>query len=211
MIFTEEQLNKLRLRVSEEMSPKRFVHTAEVEKMAIRLGELYAPEKIDVLRAAALLHDTTKEYTIEKQLQICREFGIIITKQDILTPKTLHARTAAALIPSVYPEFADSEVISAVRWHTTGRDSMSVCEKLIYLADYIDMSRKFEDCVRLRNAFWDAEPQNMSESQRDIHLTKILVTSFDMTLKALVEEHAPISDDTFKARNTLLISLCGEE
>ena len=88
---------------------------------------------------------------------------------------------------------------------------MSVCEKLIYLADYIDMSRKFEDCVRLRNAFWDAEPQNMSESQRDIHLTKILVTSFDMTLKALVEEHAPISDDTFKARNTLLISLCGEE
>ena len=209
MRFTEEQINDLRERVSEGMSQKRFTHTAEVEKMAARIGEIYAPDKVDVLRAAGLLHDITKEYSTEKQLQICREFGIITTKQDILTPKTFHAKTAALLIPVLYPEFADSEVISAVRWHTTGNDHMSLCEKIVYLADYIDESRKFEDCVKLRHVFWDACPENMSEEERDIHLTKTLVVSFNMTLAGLVADNVPISDDTFKARNSLLLSLCG--
>ena len=210
MRFSEEQLKKLRENISGLMSEKRFRHTAEVEKMAARIGEIYAPHKVDILRAAALLHDITKEYSTEKQLQICREFGIITTKQDILTPKTFHAKTAAVLIPVFYPEFADDEVVSAVRWHTTGNAQMTLLEKIVYLADYIDESRKFDDCVKLRQIFWDAEPEKMSESERDIHLSKTLLVSFDMTLASLISENAPISDDTFKARNSLILSLCGE-
>ncbi len=210
MKFTEEQLASLREKISSLMSAKRFFHTAEVEKMAARIAKIYAPEKIDVLRAAALLHDITKEYSTEKQLQICREFGIITSKQDILTPKTFHAKTAAVLIPALYPEFADSEVVSAVRWHTTGREDMTLLEKIVYLADYIDESRKFDDCVKLRNIFWDACPENMSAEERDRHLTKTLLVSFDMTLAGLISENAPISNDTFKARNSLILSLCGE-
>ena len=210
MKFTEDQLDTLREKVSSLMSAKRFFHTAEVEKMAARIGKIYAPEKIDVLRAAALLHDITKEYSTENQLRICREFGIITSKQDILTPKTFHAKTAAVLIPALYPEFADDEVVSAVRWHTTGREDMTLLEKIVYLADYIDESRKFEDCVKLRNIFWDACPENMSADERDRHLTKTLLVSFDMTLAGLISENAPISDDTFRARNSLILSLCGE-
>ena len=210
MKFTEQQLELLRDEISEKMSEKRFFHTAEVEKMAARIGEIYAPDKIDVLRAAGLLHDITKEYSTEKQLQICREFGIITTKQDILTPKTFHAKTAAVLIPVLYPEFADEEVVSAVRWHTTGNAEMTLLEKIVYLADYIDESRKFDDCVKLRRVFWDAKPEKMSEKERDTHLTKTLLVSFDMTLASLISENAPISDDTFKARNSLVLSLCEE-
>ena len=210
MRFTEEQLASLREKISSLMSAKRFCHTAEVEKMAARIGKIYAPEKIDLLRAAALLHDITKEYSTENQLRICREFGIITSKQDILTPKTFHAKTAAVLIPALYPEFADNEVISAVRWHTTGREDMTLLEKIVYLADYIDESRKFEDCVKLRSIFWDACPENMNAEERDVHLTKTLLISFDMTLAGLISENAPISDDTFKARNSLVLSLCGE-
>lgn len=210
MKFTEEQLSILREKISSAMSEKRFAHTAAVEKMAERIGKIYAPDKVDVLRAAGLLHDITKEYSTEKQLQICREFGIITTKQDILTPKTLHARTAALLIPILYPEFADDEVISAVRWHTTGNADMSLLEKIVYLADYIDDSRKFEDCVKLRHIFWDACPEKMNEAERNVHLTKTLVVSFNMTVSGLVADNAPIADDTFMARNALLLSLCGE-
>lgn len=210
MKFTEEQLSILREKISSAMSEKRFAHTAAVEIMAERIGKIYAPDKVDVLRAAGLLHDITKEYSTEKQLQICREFGIITTKQDILTPKTLHARTAALLIPMLYPEFADDEVISAVRWHTTGNADMSLLEKIVYLADYIDDSRKFEDCVKLRHIFWDACPEKMNETERNVHLTKTLVVSFNMTVSGLVADNAPIADDTFMARNALLLSLCGE-
>ena len=206
MKFDETALDRLRESVREGMSEKRFRHTAAVEKMAARLGELYAPDKIDILRAAALLHDITKEYSSEKQLQICREFGIIISKQDILTPKTFHAKTAAALIPTRYPEFADPEVISAVRWHTTGRADMSLLEKIVYLADYIDESRTFPDCVALRNLFWDAAPQSMSPEEREAHLDRVLIRSFDMTLAGLIEEGAPVSEDTFSARNSLIVN-----
>ena len=210
MKFTEEQLSELREKISSTMSEKRFAHTAAVEKMAERIGRIYAPDKLDLLRAAGLLHDITKEYSTEKQLQICREFGIITTKQDILTPKTFHAKTAAVLIPVLYPEFADEEVVSAVRWHTTGNEDMSLLQKIVYLADYIDESRKFEDCVKLRNLFWDACPEKMTQKERDEHLTKTLVVSFNMTLAGLISENAPVSDDTFKARNSLIMSLCEE-
>ncbi len=206
MKFDEAMLKRLRDSVSGSMSQKRFIHTAAVEEMAARLGALYAPDKIDILRAAALLHDITKEYSAEKQLQTCQAFGIIIAKQDILTPKTFHAKTAAALIPVLYPDFADGEVIDAVRWHTTGHADMTVIEKLVYLADYIDESRTFPDCVALRAMFWDAQPQNMGEAERMAHLDRVLIRSFDMTLHSLIEDGAPISDDTFAARNYLIVS-----
>ena len=210
MIFSEEQINNLRRDVSSKMSEKRFKHTAEVEKMVVRLADIYAPDKKDVLRVAALLHDVTKEFSTEKQLQICGEFGIITTKQDILTPKTLHARTAALLIPVLYPEFADDEVIMAVRWHTTGRANMTLLEKLVYLADYIDESRTFDDCVKLRRMFFDPEPFKMGEEEKLSHLTKVLVASFDMTVCGLIKEGALISEDTIRARNSLISEACGE-
>ena len=210
MIFSEEQINDLRNDVSSRMSEKRFKHTAEVEKMAVRLADIYAPDKKDILRVSALLHDVTKEFSTEKQLQICEEFGIITTKQDILTPKTLHAKTAAQLIPVLYPQFADDEVISAVRWHTTGRADMTICEKLIYLADYIDESRTFDDCVKLRQMFFTPDLIKMSEGDRLLHLNKVLVTSFDMTISGLIKDNVLISEDTVSARNSLILEACGE-
>ncbi len=210
MIFSEEQINNLRNDVSSKMSEKRLKHTLMVEKMVAKLADIYAPEKKDVLRVAGLLHDVTKEFSIEKQLQICKEFGIITTKQDILTPKTLHAKTAALLIPVMYPEFAAEEVISAVRWHTTGRVNMTIGEKLVYLADYIDESRTFDDCVKLRQMFFDPNPEKMGDGEKLLHLTKVLVASFDMTVCGLIKDNALISEDTVSARNSLIMEACGE-
>lgn len=201
----EQTLDQLRNEIRTSMSEKRFRHTAEVEKMAIRLGGLYAPDKIPMLRAAALLHDLTKEYSKDHQLMICAQKNISLTKEDVHAPKTLHARTAAALIPDLYPEFATAELLSCVRWHTTGRKNMALCEKLIYLADYIDLSRTFEDCVRLREYFFSADPESMQEEERLSHLRETLILSFDMTVRALVEEGTPISPDTIEARNQLII------
>jgi len=202
--ITEQQLDALRKELSGLISPKRFAHTLGVERMAVRLGQLYCPDRIPQLRAAALLHDITKEESLEKQLQLCQKFGIIVSETDRLAPKTFHAKTAAALIPEKYPAFADPTVVSAVRWHTTGHAEMTLCEHLIYLADYIDDTRKFEDCVILRDMFWNADPEAMDAEQRMAHLYRVLLTSYDMTIRGLLEDGAPISEDTFHARNYLL-------
>lgn len=207
MRFSDESINALRERVSAQMSDYRFTHTAEVEKMAVRLGELYAPEKMDILRAAALLHDITKEYPTERHAEIIRGAGELLSETELLSHKTLHARSAAIEIKEKYPEFADAELLGAVRYHTTGRADMSMCEMLIYLADYIDESRKFEDCVRLRSYFWDAHPENMSKEERERHLLSTLLLSFDYTLISLLVEGEPISEDSISARNSLILKL----
>ena len=208
MRFSEEKINRLRECVRRSMSDFRFVHTAEVEKMAARIALIYAPESIDILRVAALLHDITKEYSPEMHIKMLGDYGETVSKLDRLSYKTLHERTAPYAIKERYPEFADDNVLCAVRYHTTGRADMSLCEKIIFLADYIDMSRKFDDCVYLRDYFWSADPETMSESERAEHLDKTLILAFDMTIKALIDEKCPISAETFEARNHLVAGLC---
>ena len=173
--------------------------------MAERIGRIYAPDKLNTLRAAALLHDITKEYSINLHLKICAERNIPLTEGDVYAAKTLHARTAAAIIPEMYPELATPEVVSAVRWHTAGKAQMTVSEKIIYLADYIDMSRKFSDCVELREYFFSKDTSKMTDEERLAHLDDTLLISFDMTIRGLLEKGAPIAEDTIDARNELAI------
>lgn len=201
---TEEKLEELRKSLSRQMSGKRYAHTLGVERMVTRLSELYCPEKEMMLRVAALLHDTTKELTDEQQIQLCHKHGIPVTELDIRSPKTFHAKTAAAEIPDRFPEFADPEIISCVRWHTTGRIGMTLTEKLVYLADYIDDTRLFRDCVLLRRYFWGADPVSLNSSDRVALLRDTLIYSYDLTIRSLLDEGALVSSDTMDARNELI-------
>ena len=203
-MITDARLCALREELSQRMSEKRYRHTVAVEEMVARLAALYAPDRERTLRAAALLHDITKEYSPDRQLMIFAQEELSLTREDLYAPKTFHARTAAALIGKLYPDLATEEVISCVRWHTTGRRGMTLSEKLVYLADYIDLSRTFENCVRLRNFFFDARPEEMTEEERLAHLRDTLILSYDMTIADLLEEGTPVSPDTFEARNELV-------
>jgi nicotinate-nucleotide adenylyltransferase len=204
--ITESMLESLRSTVVGQMSEKRAIHTLAVEKMAERLGCIYAPDKINLLRAAALLHDLTKEKKTQEQLELCEKYSITVTPDDLCAPKTFHAKTAAAVIKNdpQYAEYAYDDVVGAVRWHTTGRRGMSICEKIIYLSDYIDDSRKFSDCVELREYFWNGFYSDMTDTQKADHLANTLILSYDMTIRNLLEEGKPIAKDTFDARNELV-------
>ncbi len=204
--FSEEILASLRERVKNEMGEKRYFHTLEVEKMAARLGEIYVPQNIPMLRAAALLHDVTKERSTEEHIAICENAGLLVFKAERKSPKMFHAKTAALVIPNKYPEFATPEIISAVRYHTTGKADMTVEEKIIYLADYIDMSRSFEDCVVLRNYFFDFDFENTSEEEKIAHLNDTLIMSYNLTIKGLLEDDKHIDQTTFEARNYLILN-----
>ena len=203
--ITEQALTDLRASIVGQMSSKRYVHTAAVEEMVTRLATLYCPEQINDLRAAALLHDITKEYDVPTHLRMLEEAGEDVKEGDTFSHKTFHARTATLLIPTQYAAYASDTVINAVRWHTTGREGMTLTEKLLYLADYIDESRMFPDCVRLRSYFWSATPESMSMDERLCHLRRTLIMSYDMTLRALINEGAVISPDTALARNELVL------
>lgn len=203
----DNMINDLRAKISHEMSSFRLEHTLGVEKMAVRLGELFCPEKENLLRAAALLHDITKELSISEHVEIYKKHSLEPSDEELSAPATLHAVTASLVIPERFPDFADEEIINAVRYHTVGREGMTLAEKLIYLADYIDETRKYEDCIALREMFFSAKPENMSMEERVAHLNRVILRSFDLTVADILKNRRILSVETVRARNGIIFEL----
>lgn len=204
VIISEKMLNDLRESLKTKMSGFRLAHTLGVEEMAVRIGEIYCPEKLNILRAAALLHDMTKELSPSAQAELFEKHGVTMSEDVKNSPPTKHAITAALEIPERYPEMADSEVISAVRYHTTGRADMSLCEKIIYLSDYIDFTRTYSDCKALREMFWSASPEKMGKKERELHLDRVVLACLEMTVEDLNENSRYVSRETLEARDHIL-------
>lgn len=207
MNITEEMLVTLRELVRPWLTEKRYAHTLAVEKEAAALAKIYLPEQENKLRAAALLHDITKKADLPTQLQYCADYGLSVTAEDKCAPKTFHARTAAAVAVREFADYADPEVIDGIRWHTTGHTGMTTFESLVYLADYIEETRTFPDCVTLRQYFYANLAKAETEHAKRKVLLETLLMSFDMTIRGLLEEGAPIGKDTFDARNELIYTL----
>ena len=195
-----ERIEALRVAVRPYLTEKRYAHTLAVEKEAAALAQIYLPEKEEKLRIAALLHDITKKESTEKQLQMCAEFGIMVDEDAILAPKTFHAKTAAALAARDFAAYTDEEICRGIRYHTTGRADMTVFEAIVYLADYIEQTRTFADCVTLRQYFYSRIAKE-GTANRDIILRDTMILSFDMTIRNLMEEGGLIDHDTIAARN----------
>ena len=201
----EKQLSFLRSAIGNYIDGKRLSHTLGVEREIAALGKIYLPTEEYRLRVAALLHDITKQKTTEEQLGLCKAFGIEISPFAKMMPKTLHAKTAVGVIERDFSAFAEPMILTAVRYHTTGRAGMSMPEKLLYLADYIEDTRTFPGCVALRKYFYGRLPEADTEEKRAGLLADTLIVSFDMTIDDLLKEKAPIDPDTVAARNDLLL------
>ena len=204
-MITLVQIEKLRESVASILSEKRMKHVIAVEDMACRLGSIYFQDEevLLLLRAAALLHDVTKELSDEEQLAILERYSVKPLPEELASMPTIHALTAALAIPKRFPEFADPRVIDAVRYHTTGREGMSVFEKIIFLADYIDDTRTYPSCISLRDEFFSAKPEKMNEQERVRHLDRAALDSIENTLSYLQSKERSIHPLTLKARTDL--------
>lgn len=201
----KENINALRAEITQRLGEYRAKHVLSTEEEAVRIAEVYLPQSIDKVRISALLHDITKEYDVKYQLQILSDFGIIIDNVILNSPKVFHAITAAALIPIEFPQYNDEEIISAVKNHTCGHRDMSLMDIIIYLADYIEPLRRFEDCQKLREYFWSGVDGATDEKSRLLHLYKTMILSFDLTIKNLMAEGEVVAPMTFEARNAFIL------
>lgn len=203
MSFTSQDIDTLRERVRAILSPFRMNHTLGVERMAVRLALIYCPEKEYLLRAAALLHDVSKEKSPAEQIAVFKRNGVEPDEEQLAVPATVHAITAPFVIKEDFPEFADEELLLAVRYHSTGRAGMTLYEKIIFLSDYIEDTRKYEDCIALREEFFAAEPEKMSEVERLEHLNRVLLHSLEITVADLRENGKKIEKGTLEAADSL--------
>lgn len=196
-----ETLSFLRAEVRKLVSDWRYAHILSVEQEATHLAALYMPEKTEKIRIAAILHDITKDFNTEKQLNLCEKFGII-QNDSYLYSKILHSFTGAEWIKREYSSLVDEEIVSAVRWHTVGRENMTLFECLIYLADFIEPTRTFEDCRILREYFY----ANLEAPGTDkwAVLIQTMVRSLNLSIQALIEEGGMIAPSSVLARNYFL-------
>lgn len=161
--------------------PKRDRHVFGCRVTAVALAQFWGADPVLAARAA-LLHDVTKALNYEEQLTLCRYYGIMT---DALWPeKTLHALTGSIVADKVFRE--SEEVCSAVRKHTTGDTQMSLLDKIIYIADYIEPSRDLQGVESLRELAFS-------------HLDTAVVVGLRKTVLHLHEQGRPVSKQTLDA------------
>lgn len=206
--MTEEDIRTLSEKVKPYLTEKRYAHTKAVAEEAAHLGEIFGFSDNDIrrLRVSAWMHDITKKADYKKQLQYCEEFGIITASEREVSANILHGITGAALAKRDFAKYTDADIISGIRWHTTGRADMTVFEALIYLADYIEPTRTFDDCKAVRQYFYDRIDCCGERDEKRLYevLCDTMIYSFDLTIGNLLEARDIIDGDTVCARNRFI-------
>ncbi len=170
---------------------KRVNHVLGCAEMAVKLARRWGADERTALRAG-LLHDVTKAMDGEDQLRLVEKYDIIISDFERSYPKVLHAKTGAAVAKQLFGE--SDEVAEAIRWHTTGKANMTLMEKIIYLADYIEPTRSFDGVEQLREMAM-------------VDLNRTLLQAFDMVIEELIRENKQLCKETPEARDYLRAEL----
>ncbi len=201
-MISEEMLTALRRTVADYMNEDRYRHTLGVEQEMRRLASVYMPERVAEASAAGLLHDITKSFSYEEQLAYADANGIALDEEERNTPPVIHAKTGAHYVKTHFPAFATEDVLHAIEKHTLADEEMSLFDILLFLADFTEENRTYEDCVALRKRLYDRLPSRMED--KEIFLFEMLADACDVSLLDLIANHRPIAQKTVKARNFAL-------
>lgn len=166
---------------------KRFMHSLGVACTAYLLARKYGEDE-KLAYFTGLVHDIAKRLPLSEQLDLCNEIKLCSDERSY--PKMLHAPAGAAFLKKKY-KIEDTKLLNAVRFHTIGDIKMTLFDKIIYMADYIEPFRDFEGVKTLRElAFND--------------INKSVIKGIDTTVISLIEDGLKISPYMLEVRNGLL-------
>lgn len=134
-------INYLKSLIKPRMGEYRYIHSVNVSKKAVELAQIYGGDTEKAM-IAGMLHDITKETPVEEQLKIITEGGIILDDVEKNSSKLWHPISGSVYIRDTVG-ITDSDIINAVRFHTTGRAGMSLLEKIIFVADFTGDERNY--------------------------------------------------------------------
>ena len=183
------KVKNLEERVRETLDDKRWRHTLLVCDAARSLARHYGVNEDDAY-TAALLHDYAKGFSLKEMLNICAEYDIIPDEVQRESAALLHGVVAEAVS---YYEFhvTNSEILNAIRYHTTLCAHPEPLTKVVFLADCIEDSRVYAGADEIRQAAYS-------------DIDGACVMALDGTLKRLTKLNRPVHPDTIHAKNFLL-------
>ena len=165
------------------LNPNRVAHVLGCRDTAVKLAKHWGADETDAARAG-ILHDITKAIDGPLQLTLCEAYGKILNDFSRKYPKTLHALTGSLVAKRIFGE--NEAVVSAIEHHTTGKADMSLLEKIIYVADYMEPNRDFPGVEKLRE---------LAYSDMDAALK----LGLEMTLEHLKRQGAEVSPESREA------------
>lgn len=182
----DEQIHAIEKELKKELTKERFEHTRGVMYTAACLAMRYG---CDMRKAmlAGLLHDCAKHIPNEKKLKLCKKNHIELTQAELDNPSLIHAKLGAFLAKNQY-DIEDTDILHAIRVHTTGAPAMNLLDKIIFLADYIEPNRnKAKNLSLIRElAFQDIDKailQNFGDTLRYLEENKEKGSIDPMTLQ----------------------------
>ncbi len=163
------------------LTPRRFEHSLAVARQAEYLAKKYGSDP-DKARVAGLLHDILKDTDGDSQLQILKDFAILLDTVEEQAPKLWHARAGAVFLEHILG-ITDREILDAVRYHTTGRAGMTLLDIVLYLADFTSADRDYPDVDVMRR---------LTEEDMDAAMRYALA----YTIEDLESQGRPVHPDT---------------
>ncbi len=171
------------------LKPERLYHSICVAEQARHLAEKFGYDSQKAY-TAGLVHDIMRYEPIDKMIEMIEADGQALTDSEKKMTVTLHA-IAGEIFLRKELGVTDNELLSAVRYHTTGKEDMSLLEKIIYVADLTSEDRQYPDILEVRE-------------MAEVSLEKTCLRGLSFTLEDNARKCRPIHIDTLKAYNFLL-------
>ena len=174
----------------EKLDEYRYVHSINVSETSAELARKYGADEKKAYEAG-LLHDIMKNADKEETFALFEKYGVELTQLEKKSPKLWHA-----IAGSVYCKYElekdDEDVISAIRYHTTGRAGMTELEKVLFTADFISADRNYNGVEEMRE-------------KAQISLDEAMTEGLRFTIDELCNALKPIHPDTIDAYNDILL------
>ncbi|WP_219836257.1 bis(5'-nucleosyl)-tetraphosphatase (symmetrical) YqeK [Paenibacillus sp. R14(2021)] len=183
--------NEMMAAVQAEMPARRWKHTLGVMETSIVLAERFGGDPVRA-EQAAILHDVAKYWATSRMETIIREQALPV--ELLRFDKELWHAPVGAFIAERDYGISDIEILDAIRFHTSGREGMTLMDKIVCLADYMEPGRDFPGVDRIRELAMQ-------------HLDQALLAGFDSTISFLLQQGKRIFPLTIAARNDLLLHL----
>ncbi len=131
---------ELQNQLKDVLTEKRYAHTIGVQHTAACLAMRYG-EDVEKASVAGLFHDCAKCLSDDEMLSECEKYGIEMTALERRNPYLLHGKLGACYAKVKYG-IIEEEIGEAIKYHTTGKPDMSLLEKIIFIADYVEPMRR---------------------------------------------------------------------
>lgn len=182
-----EEYEAIKKDLKKKLDKNRYIHCEGVSMTAAALAMRY---DYDIKRAmlSGILHDCAKQYSEKKLINLCKKYKLEITDAEISNPSLLHAKVGSKIAKVKY-NVTDQDILNSITFHTTGRPEMTILEKIIYVADYIEPFRKEIPTLNeiRKAAFEDLDKAVILEAEATIeHLKNKKIAIDDMTLNTMV-------------------------